>query len=210
MRNPWLDIPLMDYEGHMSLPSVGQALMLGDQLHALIQRVRPDSVAVMGCAGGNGLERIDPDAVTRVVAVDINREYLDEAARRHSHRFDQMEVYCSDVQSNALTFEPVDLIYAGLLLEYVDLPMALATMHRLCRRGGTLASILQLPHDEKAAISPSPFTSLQRLAPLMKLVDPAELARHAVAVGFKPEATPPETLTLPSGKRFLLQTFAAR
>src|SRR5688500_18466072 len=25
MRNPWLDIPLRDYEGHMALPSIGQA-----------------------------------------------------------------------------------------------------------------------------------------------------------------------------------------
>ena len=28
MRNPWLDIPLDDYESHMSLPGVGQAQMI--------------------------------------------------------------------------------------------------------------------------------------------------------------------------------------
>src|ERR1700689_4786619 len=31
MRNPWLEIPLEDYEGHMSHPSIGQAQMLADQ-----------------------------------------------------------------------------------------------------------------------------------------------------------------------------------
>jgi hypothetical protein len=27
MSNPWLHIPLVDYEGHMSLPAIGQAQM---------------------------------------------------------------------------------------------------------------------------------------------------------------------------------------
>ena len=30
MSNPWLSIPLEDYEGHMSLPAVGQAQMLAE------------------------------------------------------------------------------------------------------------------------------------------------------------------------------------
>ncbi len=30
MGNPWLDIPLADYEGHMSLPSIDQARMIAD------------------------------------------------------------------------------------------------------------------------------------------------------------------------------------
>jgi hypothetical protein len=60
MSNPWLNIPLDDYEGHMSLPAVGQAQMIAEQLdHALI-----------GCAGGNGLERIAGRPIERVVARD--------------------------------------------------------------------------------------------------------------------------------------------
>jgi hypothetical protein len=31
MSNPWLNIPLADYEGHMSLPAVGQAQMIAEQ-----------------------------------------------------------------------------------------------------------------------------------------------------------------------------------
>jgi hypothetical protein len=209
MRNPWLDIPLEDYEGHMSLPSIGQAQMLSDQLHAVIRRVQPASVAVIGCAGGNGLDRIDPGAVRRVVAVDINPVYVEEAARRHGGRFDRFEAHCADIQSKALTFEPVDLIYAALLFEYVDTPAALENLRRLSRQGGTLAAILQLPHEEKTAISPSPYATLQGLSPLMRLVDPAELSRQAAAAGFTSDAKP-ETLDLPSGKRFLLQAFAAR
>jgi hypothetical protein len=30
VRNPWLEIPLSDYEGHMELPQIGQAEMLAE------------------------------------------------------------------------------------------------------------------------------------------------------------------------------------
>ncbi len=205
MRNPWLDIPLQDYEGHMSLPSIGQAQMLADEFQRLIERRSPASVAVIGCAGGNGLDRIAPGAVERVVAVDINRLYLEETARRHSDRLTHLELHCADVQSDVLHFEPVDLIHAALLFEYVDLAPTLATLRRSCRRGGTLATVLQLPHDGQGTVSPSPYASLRTLAPLMNLVAPTELARHAVAVGFVAEES--GTIVLPSGKQFCFQTF---
>jgi hypothetical protein len=32
MSNPWLSIPLHDYEGHMALPHVGQAKMIANEL----------------------------------------------------------------------------------------------------------------------------------------------------------------------------------
>ena len=50
-RSPWLDIPLADYEGHMSLPEVGQARLLADLLAAAIDRHALRSIAVLGCAG---------------------------------------------------------------------------------------------------------------------------------------------------------------
>ena len=40
MSNPWLDIPLADYEAHMALPSIGQSRLIADQSEALVS---PDS-----------------------------------------------------------------------------------------------------------------------------------------------------------------------
>ena len=55
--NPWLSIPLADYEGHMG------AVKQLDALSALFARAlevcAPESVAVLGIAGGNGLESLD-------------------------------------------------------------------------------------------------------------------------------------------------------
>jgi hypothetical protein len=125
MRNPWLDIPLDDYEGHMALPSIGQSKMLADQFEKLITLYSPTSVAIIGCAGGNGLERLFPGQVDRIVAVDINPHYLQQTGLRHARRLKTLELHCADVQSELLAFQPVELIYAALLFEYVDVPLAL-------------------------------------------------------------------------------------
>jgi SAM-dependent methyltransferase len=86
ISNPWLRIPLEDYEGHMSLPSIRQAQMLADQFERLLVRHRPTSVAIVGCAGGNGLERIEAGQVRRVVGIDINPEFIEAARARHARR----------------------------------------------------------------------------------------------------------------------------
>lgn len=80
--NPWLEIPLADYEGHMALPEVAQAAYLADTLERLVKDHAPQSVAVIGCAGGNGFDRLARTKVPRVVGADINPAYLAEAKRR--------------------------------------------------------------------------------------------------------------------------------
>jgi hypothetical protein len=206
MQTPWQDIPLEDYERHMSLPSVGQTKMLADQLERLVGRHRPASIALMGCAGGNGLERI-PTSVERIVAVDINDHYVAAARKRFADRLANLDLRCADVQSESLQFEPVELIYAALIFEYVDVAATLATLRRNIRCGGTLVALLQLPHTQQQAVSPSPYKSLDKLASALTLVEPDELRAQANAAGFKIGYS--ETITLPSGKQFLLHAFAA-
>jgi len=67
MRNPWLDIPLGDYEAHMALPAIGQSQLIADQLDILVRTYAPSSVAILGCAGGNGFERLIDTSVSRLV-----------------------------------------------------------------------------------------------------------------------------------------------
>jgi SAM-dependent methyltransferase len=204
-RNPWLDIPLQDYERHMALPSISQAKMLADQLERLIERHTPASIAIIGCTGGNGLDRIQPARVERVVAVDINPKYIAAAELRHANRLRNLDLRCADVQSELLQFDPVELIYAALIFEYVDTAATLATLKRNLRPDGTLAIILQLPHSDQNAVSPSPYKSLAKRGSILRLVAPDDLQTHATAVGFRTGRS--GTIDLPSGKRFCLQTF---
>jgi hypothetical protein len=200
MNNPWLDIPLDDYEGHMQLPTVAQSLFLAKTLDRLVQTHKPRSVAVIGCAGGNGFDQIPPDRVARVVGVDINPVFLAEARRRYSGHFEDLELICQDITSQACRFDPVDLIYAGLIFEYIDVAAGLASLRRLVRLGGVVAVVLQLPHGSIEAITPSPFQSLAKLGSCLRLVPPEQLETAARSSGFGVPSS--VRRVLPTGKAF--------
>ena len=91
MSSPWLDVPLADYEGHMSLPEIAPAQMIADHFEALLREHAPPYLAFIGCAGANGLDRIHPAVTTRVVGVDINPAYLAATRSRHAERLPRLE-----------------------------------------------------------------------------------------------------------------------
>lgn len=208
MADPWTTIPLADYEAHMALPTVGQSALLANELARAVAAHKPGSVAVLGCAGGNGLERLIGGSARRVVAIDINPNYAAATEARFRGRIAELEVIVANVEDDSQVFEPVALIYAALLLEYVDLGRALAFMRRHCLPEGTLAVLLQLPSTEISDITPSPYVSLRALAPILRCVSPAELDRGAVAAGFLPIGS--RIVASSGGKSFLLQEFRAR
>jgi SAM-dependent methyltransferase len=207
MSNPWLKIPLDDYEGHMSMPAVGQAQMIAEQLDRALKRWAPTSIAVIGCAGGNGLDKIEARTVERVVAVDVNPDYIKRTRGRHAPRLQGLELVCADVQSESLIYDPVDLTYAALLFEYVGVLSTLKTLKRNSRPNAVLTTVLQLPHLTIHAISPSPYKSLGSLASAMTLVAPETLHHAAAEVGFS--AVDSTVIELSSGKRFCIQNFKA-
>jgi SAM-dependent methyltransferase len=200
--NPWLDIPLADYEGHMALAEVGQARLLAEQLAAAVQRHAPRSVAVLGCAGGNGFDRV-PEG-TRLVGVDLNPAYIATARSRHGRR-SGLELHVGDLSTEILAFAPVELGFAGLLFEHVDVASTLRHVAAKLLPGGLLVAVLQLPHAEYGEITPSPYTSLAALGFTMRLVPPDALAAAAAACGYTVLGT--ETVAASGGKQFAVQTF---
>ena len=205
MRSPWLDIPLADYEAHMALPSVAQSVLMSDQLDYVVRTYSPRSVAILGCAGGNGFDRLIGTGVNRLVGIDLNPEYIDAARRRYAGIIGMLELHIADIQTSTSLFEPVELIYAALVLEYVDLALTLDALRCHCKPNGILAVLFQLPHATMAEVSPSPYSSLQLLAPNMRLVAPQELQRQATRAGFVLEQS--RTISSPGGKHFCVAEF---
>lgn len=208
MRNPWLDIPLADYEAHMALPTVGQADLIAHELEILLRRYSPSSVAIMGCAGGNGFECAACSGVSRLVGVDINPQYIERARERYEGRIPGLELHIADIQACQSLFDPVDLIYAALVLEYVDLDRTMGVLAAHCNSNGVLAVLSQLPHETMAHVSPSPYTSLQLLAPGMRLLSQEELRRQAEHAGFAPLHS--RTAIAAGGKRLRIDEFRIR
>lgn len=190
----------------MAHPGVGQAAVLADLLEQALLRRAPASIAIIGCAGGNGFERINPEVTTKVVGVDLNPQYLHAARARHARRLPNLELICADVQSQSLNYGPVDFTYAALLFEYVDVSSALKTLQRTTRPGGTLTAVLQLPHAAMPSVSPSPYRSLEDLSSHLSLVSPEDLRSAALSIGFTPGMA--ATADLASGKQFHVQDFS--
>jgi len=205
MRNPWLDIPLADYEAHMALPTIGQSTMIADELGALISTYSPRSVAVIGCAGGNGFDRLLGAGVGRVAGIDINPDYIAQARRRYAGLIPGLELHIADIQSCASLFDPVDLIYIALVLEHVDAPRTMNVLRHHCKPGGALAVLSQLPHGTMTNVSPSPYASLKLLAPAMRLISPEELQRLAQQAGFSPAHS--RVISSSGGKHFRVDEF---
>ena len=205
MENPWLSIPLAEYEGHMALPEIGQAEMLAGELEFAVRQYFPKSVAVIGCAGGNGLDRLVESGIERIVGIDINPAYVETVRRRFRPRIPGLELHVADVQSMLPQIAPVDLIFAALILEYVDVPMTMRSFQKLCAPDGALVVILQAASPNVEKTSPSPYKSIQLLAPAMRLLDQGDVQERAIAAGFSLASS--RVVSLRSGKDFVVLCF---
>ncbi|HTV51926.1 MAG TPA: class I SAM-dependent methyltransferase [Steroidobacteraceae bacterium] len=206
-QNPWLAIPLADYESHMALPEIGQAQLLREQLLAAAQGGCARSVAIAGCAGGNGLAELGR-LVPRIVAVDLNPHYIEAVRRRFAGRITGLETYVTDLEQGAPACAPVDLVYAGLLFEYVNVCRAMASLRQLCRDGGELVAVIQLAAGTPGFVSPSPYGSLRPLEAFARLHSSSALDEHASRAGFSTARW--RSIRSAGGKGFEVGTFKAR
>jgi trans-aconitate methyltransferase len=110
----------------------------------------------------------------------------------------------ADVERDELRLTPVDLVFAGLVFEYVDAGRALDRIATWLAPRGILATVLQLPSDVEK-ITPSRFASLARLEPIMRLLAPGRLTALASERGLRAADT--RVAVASGGKRFAAQTF---
>jgi len=120
MINPWLRIPASDYEAHMALPEVAQAQALSNLMASALIEYTPMSLAVIGCTTGNGFEHINTARTQRVVGIDINPDYLTILETRFRGRIPCLELIKADITAPSFRIDPVSMVFAGLVFEYVD------------------------------------------------------------------------------------------
>jgi len=207
MSNPWLSIPLEDYEGHMGSPGVQQLTVLAELFKRALDYCLPESIAVLGVAGGNGLEQIHCAATKRIVGVDINQRYLDEVQRRFgSGRLAGLELCCRDLAERDLSLAPVALVHAALIFEHVGLGLALENALSLVAPGGHLSVVLQLPTEDEQGVTWTSYTSMQTVKQDFALIDIREFQRLLGQKGF--QLVEQEDRPLPAGKTLWLGVFA--
>jgi hypothetical protein len=197
--NPWLALPLEDYEGHMGSAGVDQLTPLADLFGEALVRLRPRSVAVLGVAGGNGLQHVDGTLTSRVVAIDVNPGYL-AATKNRFPDLRGLELHCADLERDLLDVEPVSLVHAALVFEHAGMDRCLDNALSLVAAGGHLSVVLQLPSEALEAVTPTAFTSMATLADDFALIDPHQLRR--VLAQRELRLTHQARLSLSTGKAF--------
>lgn len=203
MRNPWLEIPLHDYEAHMNAPRVAQLSALADLFEEALAQSHPESVAILGIAGGNGLERVDITVTKRIVAVDINPTYLNAVRERHPKL--PLKPVCVDLTKETVNEEGVQLVHAALIFEHTGIDESLRNAASLVAADGHLSVVLQLPSTEEADVSQTPVQSIQTLSDHFKIVDRARLGTALKMMGFN--LCNERKCDVPAGKAFWLGIF---
>jgi hypothetical protein len=179
VTNPWLSISAADYEGHMGPGGADQLAPLAAIFGEVYAATRPSSLALLGCATGNGLDAVDSTMTRRIVGVDVNAEYLAIARQRHLGLGEALDLRCADLLTCQLDGATFALIHAALIFEHVPPSALVARIAGWLSPAGICSVVLQLPGGDRPApdVSPTGFSSLRALSRSMRLVAAEELRR---------------------------------
>ncbi len=113
--DPWLTIPSSAYEGHTARPGVQQSQFLSQVFRDEQTALRPQTLAVLECATGNGIEHIDPAVTRRAVGVHINSPLLEALSGRFGPCLPGLRLVCADVLDMDFAECSFDLIHWALI-----------------------------------------------------------------------------------------------
>ncbi len=205
MDNPWLNISASVYEGHMGSPNVDQLSFLAVAFREALEDHNCTSVALLGCATGNGLEFVNYEETERLTAVDINPEYLAILRQRYRDSVPGLEIIQYDLETCRLDEQAYSLIFAGLVFEYLEPRALLQRISRWLSEDGIMVAVLQLPAKKLPGVTETPYQSLKALNSIMNLIDPEQFKVISTEIGLI--EIEGKEITLATGKSFYIGTF---
>jgi hypothetical protein len=203
--NPWTEIPLTDYEQHMSHATVGQLELLSTLTKRYFDRLQPESAIILGVAGGNGLEHIDPLVTTHIIGIDINQRYLEITGSRYSGKLKALELVNLDIAKNRASIRRVRMIWAALIVEYTGVERCLIFALNNLVGGGHLIVTIQ-SNRYLLSVSSTGIESIKKVGQIFVPVEIDVLLDKAKQLGFK--VIEREENELPNGKSLLTFHFA--
>jgi 2-polyprenyl-3-methyl-5-hydroxy-6-metoxy-1,4-benzoquinol methylase len=192
--NPWLDIPLEDYERQMAHYLVGQSTLLNDLTKKYLDEIKPDIAIFLGVAGGNGLEHIDNNITRAVYGIDINPEYLNTASKRYQPSIASLKLLNLDIVQHSETICRADFVWAALVLEYTGVDKVLEFSTNNMRKGGHLVVSIQ-SNNNKQTVSPTGIESVKKAREIFSIVNPETLLSEAAEKEYRLMGKEENTLT---------------
>lgn len=205
MRNPWEEIRLDDYEGHMKLDTVWQLQALNKMMQGQLSQYPVKTIMILGIAGGNGLEHVPAASIESVYGVDINPEYLAVCERRYPQLKGVLKTICADLQGSVQPLPEADLVVADLLIEYIGYDCFCRVLSQVKPR--YVSCVIQVNTDE-TFVSDSPYLPVfENLTQVHRQITEEGLIKSMEAVVYKNAVR--EMCALPNGKQLVRLDFTA-
>ena len=113
------------------------------------------TAAVLGVAGGNGLEHIGTDKFRTVYGVDINADYLHAVSQRYTQLSGVLKCLRIDLINETEKLPQAQLLIANLLIEYIGYG---AFQRAVLQTAPEYVScVIQINTDEEQWVSESPY-----------------------------------------------------
>ncbi len=207
MSNPWEEIDLSDYEKHMSLDSVRQLQTMGQMMKEQFEAYPVQTAAVLGVAGGNGLEHISAEKYRTVYGVDINAQYLRETEKRYPQLSGILRCLRLDVMQEYDTLPKAQLVIANLFIEYVGYDAFVKAVGKMDPE--YVSCVIQINTDDENWVSDSPYLhAFDRLEEVHHQMQEDALENAVCRIGYRKILRSCEPL--PNGKALVRLDFENR
>lgn len=198
--NPWENVSLSDYEEHMKSPEVSQLQTLNAIMKEQFCSFDACSIAVLGVAGGNGLEHADKKA--DVIGLDINQQYLDVCTERFSG-MEHLKLIKADIADTEVSLPQAEFVIADLIIEYTGVDVFIKQLKKIDPK--RVSCVIQ-KNGEASFVSKSGYEDkLTGVCELHSDIDKAALTEAAQKAGFK--LCLEKAYDLPGGKQFMRLDF---
>ena len=199
MNNPWEEIDLASYESHMSLDSVFQLQVLNKMTKSQLYTYPVKSVMILGIAGGNGLEHIDKQVLSKVYGVDVNKNYLDACAKRYPELHGILDTIHADITQDSNELPYADMLIANLFIEYIGYECFQKAVKQTAPK--YVSCIIQINTDT-AFVSDSPYIHIfDRLNEIHHQMEEKTLVSYMDQIGYTKIMQTNENL--PNGKKLV-------
>jgi predicted nucleotidyltransferase len=204
--NPWKSVQLDTYENHMKLDNIEQLQTLNRIMQSQLNCYNFSSVAILGVAGGNGLEHIDTQKISHIYGIDINSDYLRACKERYSYLGDALTLQNLDISNLANTLPCVQLIIADMIIEYICIDIFAKQLDKTKPQYVSCVIQKNLGAD---FVSSSPYTSaFDGVTKLHQDIDTDKLTMALNDIGYVLILT--EDYLLPNNKKFIRLDFEMR
>nr|WP_315165864.1 class I SAM-dependent methyltransferase [uncultured Flavobacterium sp.] len=176
--NPWIEIPLEDYEDHMSHSLVGQLEVLNSLTKKYLNSIEPEVCLFLGISGGNGLEHIDNTITKEVIGIDINQDYLNATRKRYEDKILSLKLVEFDISKSSEVFCNADFVWAALVLEYTGVEKSLEFAIKNLEADGHFIVSIQ-SNNGVQSVSQTGIESVKKVGDIFQLINPEMLISKA-------------------------------